>query len=372
MPTLLAPLLLLLAPTALAAPEVALLTMGPGDDPFSRYGHAALCVRQSHEQEGTCYNYGMTDYGHPERLSVDFVLGRARFWVATQQEGDVLKAYKYQDRTVWSQPLPLGEAATTAITADLLAATAEENKYYKYHHLYDNCSTRLRDIIDKHTGGALARGADALDGGKTFRDYARAGFSDAPALLLGTDLLVGRATDFPITRWQAMFLPDVLREEVDKKLGVKPVKLGTRHGPIHPGDGRDGWQSWLAAGALLAGIVSANQGRRPSLALTGLLLGLAGLLCWGMTLASPEAELHVNEAVLMMWPTDLALGALSGARLRTYLAIRLGVVLLCAAGVAVGLLQQPLYGLALFGGLPLAMALLRNRSASTEGVTGVT
>lgn len=358
MRTLPASLLLFLSSSALAAPEIALYTMGTGDDPFSRYGHAALCVRQPEESSGTCYNYGMTNFSDPAQVSVDFVLGRARFWVATQTESGLINTYRYQDRTLYRQVLPLGEAAAVGMAEDLVEVTAEENKYYKYHHLYNNCTTRLRDLIDEHTGGALSKGTDALDG-KTFRDYARAGFSDSPPLLLGTDLLVGRATDFPITRWQAMFLPDALREEVQKRLGVKPERIYTRKGPAHPGDGTDGWQSWLAAGAVLAGLVSAGKGRPTSLILPGLLLGLAATVCWGLAIASPEAELHLNEAVLLMWPSDLALPLLRGKRLRTYLIARLTALALGAGAMGAGLLHQPMWGLLAFAGLPLAMALLR-------------
>ena len=361
LPTLLPALLLsaLLEGPARAAPEVALYTMGTGDEVFTRYGHAALCVRAEGEELGTCYNYGMTDFSSASKVSVDFVRGRARFWVATQSESGMMSTYKHQDRTLYRQVLPLDEADATGLASDLATAALEENRYYKYHHLTDNCTTRVRDHIDRHTGGALSKGSDTpLE--KTFRDYARAGFSDAPALLLGTDLMVGRATDFKLTRWQEMFLPDALREEVERRLGVTPVKIYTRKGPPHPGDGTDGWQSWIAVGAVLAGVVSAGKARRWSLILPGLLLGLAGLAAWSMAIASPEAELRWNEALLLMWPTDLALPLLSGGRLVTYLRARLVWIALLAAGLAVGLLHQPMGGLMAFASLPLGMALLRS------------
>lgn len=360
-PRILPPVLLLtalLGGPARAAPQVALYTMGAGDEVFSRYGHAALCVRAEGEESGTCYNYGMTDFSSATRVSLDFVRGRARFWVATQSESGMMSSYKHQDRTLYRQVLPLDEAAATGLAEDLATAALEENRYYKYHHLTDNCTTRVRDHIDQRSSGALSRGSDTpLQ--KTYRDYARAGFSDAPALLLGTDLMVGRATDFPLTRWQEMFLPDALREEVERRLGVAPVKVYTRKGPPHPGDGTDGWQSWIAAGAVLAGVVSAGKARRWSLALPGLALGLAGLASWAMAIASPEAELRWNEAVLLMWPTDLALPLLSGARLAGYLKLRLATAGLIALGLATGLLHQPLWGLLAFLGLPLGMAALR-------------
>ena len=59
MPALLLPLLL--AP-ALAAPRVFLYTMGHGEDLFTRYGHATICVRLTGETSGDCYGYGYTDH----------------------------------------------------------------------------------------------------------------------------------------------------------------------------------------------------------------------------------------------------------------------------------------------------------------------
>ena len=76
----------ILTASLLGPPTVSLYTMGPGDDAFSAFGHAALCVRAPEALDGTCYNYGVADFRHYMRLGWGFVedaedlltLGRVR------------------------------------------------------------------------------------------------------------------------------------------------------------------------------------------------------------------------------------------------------------------------------------------------------
>src|SRR5262245_47152485 len=65
---------------ASAPPVVELYTMGPGDELFSAFGHAAVCVLDERTPAGRCYNYGTADFRTPLPLTWNFVRGRARFW----------------------------------------------------------------------------------------------------------------------------------------------------------------------------------------------------------------------------------------------------------------------------------------------------
>ena len=59
-----------------AAPEVELYTMGPGDDLFSLYGHAAICIDER------CYNFGTIIVQDAFSLAWSFLRGRAWFGVS--------------------------------------------------------------------------------------------------------------------------------------------------------------------------------------------------------------------------------------------------------------------------------------------------
>src|SRR5262249_18452138 len=72
----------------------------------------------------------------------------------------------------------------------------------------------------------------------TFRELALTGFHGEIGLQIGTDLLLGRAVDRPLQRWDACFLPRILRESLpDVKgedggpLASPPLELYRRRGP---------------------------------------------------------------------------------------------------------------------------------------------
>ncbi len=206
-------------------PEVQLYTMGEGDASFERFGHAAMCLHYKQRRTANrCYNYGTTDFQTPVPLTWSFLRGEADFWVATAPPGVMLRLYRGMDRSIWRQDLPLTDDQARLIAKKLRHNARPENRHFTYHHFHDNCSTRLRDLIDEATSGRLREGSDHSVG-VTYRDLVRRGFSKETVIVVGSDVVLGRAVDQVPTRWQAMFLPAYLREEVRTRLGAEPATL---------------------------------------------------------------------------------------------------------------------------------------------------
>ena len=225
------------APSAArAAPTIDVYTMGQGDDLFSAFGHAAICVTDAATPLGRCYNYGTADFSTPVPLTWDFIRGRARFWVSTTDVPRMLRYYASVGRRVWRQRLPLGPDEATRVAAALAASAEGDAKFYRYHHFKDNCTTRIRDVLDRATGGRLSR--DRVDRGRTYRQWARDGFAGDWPLLAAVELLLGRTADRRTDSWQAMFLPSELRAEMARRFGAQPLTavLGGRgRGRARPG-----------------------------------------------------------------------------------------------------------------------------------------
>ena len=308
-------------PARAQPPVVELVTMGPGDDAFSRFGHAALCVART-ARTARCFNYGTTDFSTPGPLTWAFLRGRARFWLSTAPRPLMLDAYAEDDRTVYSQVLPLDEPAARELARRVAADLAPGRRAYIYHYYRDNCSTRLRDHIDAVTNGAL-RAHAARPYARTYRQVVREGFSADTGLLVLSEIVPGRALDRRPSTWDAMFLPEVLRTEVERQLGAAPERIVARRAPLRRGD--------------------AGGGR---VALAGGAVGL-GVLAFAAVSTLPE--LRANELMLVFWPTDLALPALSEPLARRYVRARLAALAAVALAAIVGLLAQPLVA-------PLAVA----------------
>ena len=343
---------------ARAAPRIDLYTMGVGDDLFSAFGHAAICVTDERWPAGRCYNYGTADFTTPVPLTWNFIRGRALFWVSTADAAPMLRYYASVGRAVWRQTLRLSPEEAQRV-ADGLAASAEEGaKYYRYHHFNDNCTTRIRDIVDRATGGRLSK--DTTPGEKSFRQWARDGFAGNVGMLIATDLLLGRPSDRRANSWQAMFLPSELRREVAQRLGATPAIVVMGRPRPKPGATWLGTAAFVAIGALLAIAILAHL--RSGRALAAIVLGLVGVVLWLLAVLSSFPELRQNELLLSFWPTDAALPWLG----RRYLRARLGVLAIVVIAHA-GLLVQPLAP-TVMAMLPVAALVWRaTRTSSRRG-----
>lgn len=343
--------------------------MGAGDELFSAFGHAAICVADARAPRGRCYNYGTADFRTPVPLTWNFVRGRALFWVSVTDVPTLLWQYAREDRAVWRQHLRLEPAQARELAAALEASTDERVKYYRYHHFNDNCTTRIRDLVDAATGGALSRAPE--DRGRSFREWAREGFRGDWPMLVVTDLLLGRSADRRTDSWSAMFLPSELRAMVAARLGSPAQPVIARRAPLPSGSTTGGTWAFALAGALLALSIlggakwaSARGGakwpRRLPLALAALLLGLIALVLDALALLSTFPELTRNELLLAFWPTDFALPFLSQKNLRLYSMIRLSVMALIVIA-HLGLFVQPLAPLLLVA-FPVGAALAISRA----------
>lgn len=341
-------------------PTVDIYTMGPGEHLFTRFGHAAVCVRDEKTPGGRCYNYGTADFSTPGPLTFGVVRGNAIFWVSVTSLPSMLASYARQGRAVYKQTLPVGKAVTEQLIRELHAADVRETTFYHYNHFRDNCTTRLRDLVDRAVGGRL-RGATAdhrVD--PPLRSYVRTGLAGDVFLLTVSDLVLGREVDRPTSRWEGMFLPSVFRAELALRLGAQPAVEVTGREEPHPSEtARRGGVFLLVGLAGVAALLTAllrKLGRERAARLSaGLLPGLIGFFVWGLAIASPLPELRYNEVLLLCWPTDLLLPALSASRLRGYLTVRL--VALGAALLLSGLhvLIQPVAGPALLALVPMTV-----------------
>ncbi len=336
-----------LAPGA-TPPTIVLITIGRGALIFEKFGHTALCLDYAEpERETVCFNYGTTDFTTPPlTLTWNFIRGSQKFYVEPVPLAGMVRFYRREDRTMWQQDLPLPPEQARAIERELLDDLRPENRFYVYDHFADNCSTKLRDILDTSTGGALK-----VDSGKpfamTFRQMGIRGMAEFPPLIALGDFAVGRALDRRPTMWEAMFHPYVLREEVRVRYGAEPRLIYERRSPPIPEDGPTGrlWSLLIGLGFALPLLAARLAGRfeRPAVAIAAVPVALLGLVIWTAAIVSQIPGLRWNEAVFLYTPFDLALPILGERNRRRYARVRLAMVIAVSLLRAVGIFRQPLW-----------------------------
>jgi hypothetical protein len=339
-------------------PVIELVTMGIGSLIWERHGHIALCIAYEDPQQDACYNYGVADFTHPLAMTAGFFRGTHSFWVGKMDPTEMLWIYRKFDRTIWVQPLPLDETQKKEVIDKLEFDILEPNRYYAYDHFWDNCTTRVRDIIDHATHGALSTMQVTSDG-LTYRDLARRGFFGMRVPLIITDIAMGRVTDRVPTYWEKMFLPEYLREAVEKRWNITPIAIYTRTGPPPLDDGPSGrlWFSLILLVLTASAWATRLWGRFQR---TGLAFALGpqvllGTVFWFLAIISPLPYVRWNESCLVLLPIDLALLFLNPERRRLYARIRVGMLGLLALLMIVGVLRQPIWPLLLWPLVPCAV-----------------
>ncbi len=339
-------------------PVIELVTMGVGSLIWERHGHIALCVRYGERRSDRCYNYGIGNFHEPLGMAWGFFRGEDSFWVGKQRPDEMLGSYRAADRTIWVQPLPLTDEQEQAIIVKLEQDILPENRAYSHDHFWDNCTTRVRDILDDATGGTLSSMKEPTDG-RTFRDLARQGFYGMRIPLLVTDLGMGRVTDRVPTYWERMFLPDYLREAATKAWGIEPIVMYERRGPPPLDDGPSGRVLFALFIVVLTAPAWATRlwkrFERTGLAIAIVPPALLGLVFWFLAILGPLPYVRWNESCLLFVPLDLLVLFLPRPRARLYARARVGMLAVVLVLLLVGLLEQPLEAALLWPLIPLAV-----------------
>ena len=190
---------------------ISLLTMGVGERVWERFGHNAILVEDRSRGTAKAYNYGLFDF-RQENFILRFVQGRMLYWMQGFDLEPTLQVYVGSNRSVWRQELNLTPAERVAMREFLEWNERPENRFYRYDYYRDNCSTRVRDALDRVLGGRIRAATDTVPTGRSYRFHtSRLIASDLP-LYTGLLLALGQPADHQLSAWEEMFLPLALRE----------------------------------------------------------------------------------------------------------------------------------------------------------------
>lgn len=306
-------------------PSISLLTIGPGELFFERFGHNAIVVREA-GRPAVVYNYGIFDFAQEDFL-LNFARGRMVYRVIEGALADDLEMYRAQGRSIVEQVLDVDAARARELVDFLAWNVLPENTQYRYDYFEANCSTRVRDALDRALDGALRAHAEGRSRGYTWRLDALRLMAPEPWLMLGIDLGLGPYADQRIDYWQESFVPETLSRvaaeatRADATGAQVPVVSATtvlapglvEEPPLLPPDLRWPFLALgLALGAVLHGLArDARSSRRLPLASFALafelVCGLGGLLLLFLWFGTEHRAAWRNENLMLLNPLCLAL-----------------------------------------------------------------
>ncbi|HZP12310.1 MAG TPA: DUF4105 domain-containing protein [Nevskiaceae bacterium] len=193
--------------------EIDLLTFAPGQVYWERFGHNALLVHDLTDDTSTIYNYGMFDF-EEKNFFLNFVRGRMHYHLAALGLSETLWFYDTEGRGILAQRLNLTAGQRAALDKYLQWNVQPENATYDYDYFLANCSTKLRDALDRVLGGELKPQLEKVPTNATFRSEAVRLIWPDHALALAMDFGLGPLSDRPINLWERSYVPDALMDAV--------------------------------------------------------------------------------------------------------------------------------------------------------------
>jgi hypothetical protein len=350
-----------LTPVAGAELRIYLMTFSPGSIIYERFGHNAIVVHDPDPSPAfvearrrfdakyfpdvalpraeplllptdLAYHYGAFDFDQPGFIP-RFIMGRMLYGTASAWADLTVDEYATAGRTVLLQELNLTPAQKVELRDLLEWNIRPENSAYRYDYYRDNCSTRVRDAIDRATGGELKAQLEAKATGTTFRSHTRRLTSGLDPIDLfwftSFTYVLGHPADEPLSAWEESFLPEKLAEHVrqvtlhdEASGGTRPLVLREQYfhqttRPPMPQTEPRRLIEYLIAGLVLGGTFYAlgHAGARASrLARWGFaLLIIPWALLWGIGACiavwawgiSDHMASYRNENLLQMSPLIL-------------------------------------------------------------------
>ena len=206
--------------------RISILTLSPGDQVETVFGHSAIRIKNDSTNDDLVYNYGTFDFNQPNFLS-KFINGKLPYYLSNEDFLPFVEFYKAGKRTISEQILNLTCKEKHNIVQFLYNNLQGTNKFYRYDFISDNCTTRLREIIEKNAESKVYF-KRVVPGKSYYRKllHADLDYHDHQWMKLGIDLLLGSRTDKIMTDKEVMFLPDYLMATIGSStIGNKPLVL---------------------------------------------------------------------------------------------------------------------------------------------------
>ncbi len=293
--------------------RISLLTCTPGEELYSTFGHSAFRVVDSTSLTDIVYNYGTFNFDD-DGFYLKFVQGKLLYYVSAEYFKDFKDLYQSTNRGITEQVLNLTAAEKINVQQFLNNNLKEENKFYKYDFFFDNCTTRLRDILKKQHDSAFCKVA-VMPVGSRFRqaihqylDKNNKGWSK-----LGIDILLGQPCDRIMTPENMQFLPDNLMKSLDSS--SNPMVLSSQN--LYPVTNESAKKSFftpfvvfslLAIFIVLIGFSKNNFAQSFLKVFDSLfffITGLLGIILIFMWFGTDHSMTKNNFNLLWAWPTHL-------------------------------------------------------------------
>lgn len=195
--------------------EISILTIGPGDNLNDSFGHNAFRVKDPINNIDITYNYGTFDFNTPN-FYLKFARGKLLYKLDYNNYKPFYDYYVRHNRWINEQLLNLTSSEKQALFNYLLNNAKPENRDYMYDFLFDNCATRMRDVLVAVLGNKLEYKDNIFEEEYTFRGLIQKNVHWNSWGSFGMDIAIGAVVDKKASEWEYQFLPKYVMEAANE------------------------------------------------------------------------------------------------------------------------------------------------------------
>ena len=192
--------------------QASLITCSPGREVYALYGHTALRCRNFTKGEDVVFNYGVFSFRQPHFVW-RFICGKCDYMVVPIPWKYFTREYEERGSSITEQVLNLTSEEANSLYANLVWDCQPENRQYRYNFLYNNCTTKVRDAIERCVSGRVVY-PDSVPL-YTFRQMLHQYTTGHPWAQEGNDILLGSDVDTMLDARAAMFAPEYMLRYAD-------------------------------------------------------------------------------------------------------------------------------------------------------------
>jgi hypothetical protein len=194
-------------------PRMSLLTCSPGEELYTCFGHSAIRYTDTLNGEWVdfVFNYGTFEFS--EGFYLKFARGKLNYMLSVEEFAGFQQAYLYGGRGILENEFKLNPEQIRSLGALLIENAKKENKYFQYDFFYDNCATRVRDIVLK-AFPEIKQNEKTFSNRPRFRHDIDVYLAHQYLADFGIDLVLGMPCDKTPEAGQTSFLPDSLQSNM--------------------------------------------------------------------------------------------------------------------------------------------------------------
>jgi len=189
--------------------RISILTVDPGQELYSIFGHTAIRVTDDELKIDRIYNFGTFDSNSPF-FYVEFLRGDLNYFLSTSDYNTFFRNTVGENRRIVEQILDLSYPERSKIFIDLERQYQSGARFYRYDFFYDNCATRVRDVIFENSRTEIQYDKMQFCC-KTFRELLKPYITRNYWIDLGVNIVLGNGADKKAGSKDFMFLPDYIR-----------------------------------------------------------------------------------------------------------------------------------------------------------------